>query len=239
MQKPKQMNAKSETYYENGIVISLTINGTEYENVEVRVTKPELPIREQTQRFIKVFELPTTNSEGQPLQYFFYQVLKFPEPLFEDIEGKEQSFLDYKISTGSHLFLDSLPRDDEGHAPQKTNEDGLPKHKKSKVRNVGDNLTVRLTIEGTEYEDVEVSFSKVDRTVQEQIDRIIDVFNLPRFFNDGTTPRHYILGILSEEEDEPAVICDEDVSQQTLLDYNIDSGDHLYLFEPLLYGPAF
>jgi len=96
---------------------------------------------------------------------------------------------------------------------------------------------INLTIDGTEYEDVEVKVTKPELSIREQIQRIIDVFELPKVDSRGN-PRPYGLGQILEDEDEPAVLefLDEAGNTQSLIDYNIKNGDHLHLLEPPLYG---
>lgn len=102
-----------EEFYNDNLIINLTIDGTEYEDVEVKVTKPELPIREQIQRIVKVFELPAMDRCGHTIQYVIGQMLEdSDEPVvleFEDEEGREQSFRDYNILSGDCLHLLSVP----------------------------------------------------------------------------------------------------------------------------------
>ena len=100
-----------------------------------------------------------------------------------------------------------------------------------------DELFVNLTIDGTEYEDVEVKVTKPELSIREQIQRIIDVFELPKVDSRGN-PRQYVLGQILEDEDEPAVLefLDEAGNTQSLIDYNIKNGAHLHLLEPPLYG---
>ena len=94
-------------------VIKLTIDGTEYEEVEVEVTNPNKTIRDQISSIIRVFELPKMDNGGNDIQYLLCQILEdSEEPTildFEDEEGREQCLLDYNIRTGDHLHLISVP----------------------------------------------------------------------------------------------------------------------------------
>lgn len=103
----------NEQLHKDELFINLTIDGTEYEDVEVKVTKPELPIREQIQRIIDVFELPKMDRCGHPIQYLLGQMLEDgEEPAileFEDEDGREQSLLDCNILSGDCLHLMSVP----------------------------------------------------------------------------------------------------------------------------------
>ena len=95
------------------LIVNLTIDGTEYEDVEVKVSRPELPIREQIQRIIDVFELPKQDCGGNCIQYLLGQMLDDgdePSVLdFEDEDGREQSLLDYNVQPGDCLHLMSVP----------------------------------------------------------------------------------------------------------------------------------
>ena len=48
--------ATEEMYEEDEFIINLTIDGTEYEDVEVKVTDPNKTIRNQIARIVSVFE---------------------------------------------------------------------------------------------------------------------------------------------------------------------------------------
>lgn len=100
-----------------------------------------------------------------------------------------------------------------------------------------DNLIVDLTIEGTEYEDIPIKVTNPNKTIREQIDSIIQVFELPTHFPNGL-PRQYLLGQMLENGEEPEILDfeDEEGNEQSLADYNIQRGDHLHLIEPPLYG---
>lgn len=95
------------------LVVSLTIVGSEYEEVEVLVTDPNKTIRDQINSIITVFELPKIDYEGNPIKYLLGKIMGDdiePESLeFEDSEGREQSFVDYKIKPGDKLELSSVP----------------------------------------------------------------------------------------------------------------------------------
>lgn len=103
----------NEQLHKDELFINLTVDGTEYEDVEVKVTKPELPIREQIQRIIDVFELPKTDCGGHQIQYLLGQMLddsEEPEILdFEDEDGHEQNLMDYNIQSGDSFHLISNP----------------------------------------------------------------------------------------------------------------------------------
>lgn len=98
-------------------------------------------------------------------------------------------------------------------------------------------LIVNLTIDGTEYQDVEVTVSNPNKTIREQIDSIVRVFELPGKYPNGLT-RQYLIGLLSENGQEPEILEfeDEDGNEQSFRDYHIKKGDHLCLIEVPLYG---
>lgn len=102
----------NEEFYDDELFIYLTIDGTEYEDVEVKVTKPNKTIREQIQSIVNVFELPKTDRCGHPIHYLLGQMLEDgeePEVLeFEDGDGRENSLLDYNIQSGDCLHLMSI-----------------------------------------------------------------------------------------------------------------------------------
>ena len=104
-----------------------------------------------------------------------------------------------------------------------------------------EDMVIYLTIEGTEYSNVEVLVSDPNKTIQEEIENIIKVFELPRFHNDGITPRQYLLGIMEDNDEEPRVLEFEDEKgrKQSILDYDIRPGAHLRLEQIPLYGCFF
>lgn len=100
-----------------------------------------------------------------------------------------------------------------------------------------EDLIVNLTIEGTEYQEIEVTVSDPNKTIREQIDSIVRVFELPTYLSNGL-PRQYLLGLFMQGEEEPVILDfeDEEGNQQSIMDYNIKNGDHLHLIQPPLYG---
>lgn len=103
----------NEDLYEEEFIINLRIDGTEYDEVEVKVTDPYKTIREQINSIVSVFELPKIDNGGNPIQYLLGQTLdesEEPEILeFEDENGREQTFMDYNIQPGDYLHLTSIP----------------------------------------------------------------------------------------------------------------------------------
>ena len=105
--------ANEEIYDDEEFIISLTIDGTSYEEVEVKITDPNKTIRDQINSIVQVFELPKMDNGGNPIQYLLGQMLEDgeePEILdFEDADGREQCLMDYNIQPGDHLHLTSVP----------------------------------------------------------------------------------------------------------------------------------
>ncbi len=102
-----------QEYYDEEFIINLTIDGTSFEEVEVKVTDPTKTIRDQISSIVQVFELPKMDNGGNPVQYLMGQIMDDgdePEILeFEDENGREQCLLDYNIQPGDHLHLISVP----------------------------------------------------------------------------------------------------------------------------------
>ena len=103
-----------ELYFEDDeFIINLTIDGTSYEEVEVKVTDPNKTVRDQIASIVAVFELPKLDNGGNPIQYLLGQIMddgEEPEILeFEDEEGREQALIDYNLQPGDHLHLISVP----------------------------------------------------------------------------------------------------------------------------------
>ena len=112
----KQKNtimANEEIYDDEEFIISLTIDGTSYEEVEVKITDPNKTIRDQINSIVQVFELPKMDNGGNPIQYLLGQILEEggePEILeFEDEDGREQCLMDRNVQPGDCLHLISVP----------------------------------------------------------------------------------------------------------------------------------
>lgn len=103
----------NEEFYDDEFIINLTIDGTSYEEVEVKVTDPNKTIRDQINSIVQVFELPKMDNGGNPIQYLLGQIREEgeePEILeFEDEDGREQCFEDYNVQPGDCLHLISVP----------------------------------------------------------------------------------------------------------------------------------
>lgn len=109
----KQVIMANEEFYDEEFIINLTIDGTSYEEVEVKVTDPNKTIRDQINSIVQVFELPKMDNGGNPIQYLLGQMLddsEEPEILdFEDEDGREQCLMDYNVQPGDHLHLIQVP----------------------------------------------------------------------------------------------------------------------------------
>lgn len=104
---------ENEEFYDDEFIITLTIDGTAYEEVEVKVTDPSKTLRDQIGSIVQVFELPKMDGGGAPIQYVLGRPTDDsddPEILeFEDEDGREQCLMDYNIQPGDHLHLISIP----------------------------------------------------------------------------------------------------------------------------------
>lgn len=105
--------ANEQLHEEDEFIINLTIDGTSYEEVEVKVSDPTKTIRDQISSIVAVFELPMLDNGGNPIQYLLGLIMEDceePEILeFEDEDGREQALIDYNIQPGDHLHLISVP----------------------------------------------------------------------------------------------------------------------------------
>ena len=61
--------ANEEFFDDEEFIINLTIDGTSYEEVEVKVTDPNKTIRDQISSIVQVFDLPKMDGGGNPIQY--------------------------------------------------------------------------------------------------------------------------------------------------------------------------
>ena len=106
--------ADEEIYYDDDeFIINLTIDGTSYEETEVKVTDPNKTIRDQIASIVAVFELPKLDNGGTPIQYLLGRLMDDDEEPtildFEDEDGREQALIDYNIQPGDHLHLIKIP----------------------------------------------------------------------------------------------------------------------------------
>lgn len=100
-----------------------------------------------------------------------------------------------------------------------------------------DEFIIYLTIDGTSYEKIGVKVTDPNKTIYDQIHSIISVFNLPLKDNGGNRI-HYLLGHIMKDGGEPVVLEFEnaDGQEQTLIDCNVQPGDHLHLISAPLCG---
>lgn len=104
----------NEEFYDDGeFFINLTIDGTEWEDNEVKVTDPQKPIRELIKNIIQQYELPKYDNGNTPIEYKLGKVLKDGNEsemlALEDENGREQNLLDYNVKSGDSLHLTSIP----------------------------------------------------------------------------------------------------------------------------------
>ena len=104
---------ENEEFFDDEFIVHLTIDGTSYEEVEVKVTDPTKTIRDQINSIVHVFELPKLDNGGNPIQYLLAQMPEDdPEPIileFQDEDGRELCLEDYNVQPGDHLHLSSVP----------------------------------------------------------------------------------------------------------------------------------
>ena len=91
-------------------IIRLTIDGSEYEEVELKIQDPYKSLREQVESIVNVFELPKMDGGGNPVQYLLglddddLTILDY-----EDEYGRELILEDYNVLSGDLLHLISVP----------------------------------------------------------------------------------------------------------------------------------
>lgn len=102
----------NEILFDDEFVITLTIEGTEYEEVEVKVTDPNKTIRDQIASIVSVFELPKMDGGGNPITYQLGRTDEVEGQIIlepEDEDRREMALVDYNIQPGDHLYLVSIP----------------------------------------------------------------------------------------------------------------------------------
>lgn len=99
-----------ELFYDEDFIIYLTIDDTQYEEIEVKVSDPMKTILDQVRSIVRVFELPEKDKEGNSIQYLLGVMLDGELEIlqFEDADGREQTLLDYNIQPGDHLHIASI-----------------------------------------------------------------------------------------------------------------------------------
>lgn len=63
-----------EIDYADDFIVILTIDGSSYEEVEVKVTDTNKTIRDQIASIVSVFELPKLDNGGNPIQYLLVRL---------------------------------------------------------------------------------------------------------------------------------------------------------------------
>lgn len=102
----------NEDFFEDDFIIVLTIDGTEYDEVEVKVTNPNKTIRDQINSIVQVFELPKIDGGGNPIQYLLGRSTDAGDDEIlelDDEDGREMAIIDYNVQPGDHLHLISVP----------------------------------------------------------------------------------------------------------------------------------
>lgn len=102
----------NEEFFEDDFIIILSIDGTEYDEVEVKVTNPNNTISDQINSIVQVFELPKIDGGGNPIKYLLGRTQDDEEDEileFEDQDGREMALVDYNVQSGDRLHLISVP----------------------------------------------------------------------------------------------------------------------------------
>ena len=101
----------------------------------------------------------------------------------------------------------------------------------------GDDFIILLTIDGTAYEEVEVKVTDPNKTIRDQVDSIVQVFELPKIDNGGN-PIQYLLGAIMEDDQEPEILefTDDEGREMALIDYNVQPFDRLHLISVPIAG---
>ena len=99
-----------------------------------------------------------------------------------------------------------------------------------------EDFIICLTIDGSSYEGVEMLVEDPSNTIRELINSIVQRFKLPIKDNIGN-PIQYLLGQY-KDFDEPVILDFEDWDgrEQSLLDYDVQTGDHLHLISVPIAG---
>ena len=102
-----------QEFYQEEFIVLLTIDGTSYDEIEVKVSDPNKTIRDQINSIVQVFELGKMDNGGNPIQYLLGKLMDDDEEPaileFEDEEGREMALIDYDIQPMDHLHLISVP----------------------------------------------------------------------------------------------------------------------------------
>lgn len=98
----------NEHINDNPFFVSLSIEGSQLEEVEVEITDPMRTISEQIKRIVEAFELQKMDSNGTPITYLLGQMREDSDHVifeFQDEQGREQTLLDYNVKSGDRLVL--------------------------------------------------------------------------------------------------------------------------------------
>ena len=97
-----------QEFYQEEFIVMLTIDGTAYDEIEVKVSDPNKTVREQIDSIIQVMD-----NGGNPIQNLLGKLMDGDEEPavleFEDEEGREMALIDYDIQPLDHLHLISVP----------------------------------------------------------------------------------------------------------------------------------
>lgn len=93
-----------------------------------------------------------------------------------------------------------------------------------------DQFIVYLTIDGTNIQDAKVEFTDIERSIQGQVEALINHYNLPKVDN-GSNPIQYWLGVETDGQVELEILefTDDEGREMTLYDYDVNPGSHLHL----------
>lgn len=103
---------ENEPINDNPFFVTLSIEGSQLEEVEVEITDTMRTISEQIKRIVDAFELQKMDSNGKPITYHLGQKRDDSEEIifqYQDEYGREQTLIDYKVKSGDRLFLISEP----------------------------------------------------------------------------------------------------------------------------------
>ena len=109
LERMDEKSAKRDYLVGEDFIVHLTIEGTECEDVEVKIEDLCRSIRLLVNNIIREFELPMMDAGGNPLSYFLGKIYEGEDdPVIfekEDEDGNELCLLDYDVASGDHLVL--------------------------------------------------------------------------------------------------------------------------------------
>lgn len=103
---------ENEQINDNPFFVTLSIEGSQLEEVEVEITNLMRTINEQITRIVEELELQKMDSNGKPITYRLGQKRDDSEEIifqYQDEHGREQTLQDYNVKSGDRLFLISEP----------------------------------------------------------------------------------------------------------------------------------